>query len=302
MNEAVPTVSVIMPAYGVAQYIGQAIDSVLAQTFTNYEVIVVNDGSPDTDQLERVLEPYFGRLIYIKQQNRGVSAARNAAIGAARGKYLAFLDPDDFWEPEYLAVQVRALESDPTIDAFYPNASLVGDTSNAGRTYMDICPSQGDVTFESLVTERCHVPIFLTARTEVVKRAGMFDESLRVSQDFDLWLRIVKSGGRIAYTRRVLVHRRRRPEGLSSNEIALWKDVLVIFDKAARIFSLTRCERETLQQERRKCRAMLDLYQGKHAFLEGDPKTAIDCLARANAWLKSGKLSLIVTALRAAPR
>ena len=301
-NQTLPAVSVIMPAYGVAQYIGQAIDSVLAQTFTDYEILVVNDGSPDTRELERVLEPYREAIVYIKQENRGVSAARNTAIRAALGRYLAFLDPDDLWEPEYLAVQVGALESNPTIDAYYPNALLFGDTSTAGKTYMDTCPSTGEVTFESLITERCQVPIFVTARTEIVKRVGMFDESLRVSQDFDLWLRIVKHGGIIAYTRQVLVRRRRRPEGLSSNEVALYKDILLILDKAARIFTLTPAERQTLEQERLTYRATLDLCQGKQAFMEGDAKTAIDHLTVANGSLRSCRLALVLAALRAAPR
>ena len=301
-NQTVPAVSVIMPAYGVAQYIGQAIDSVLAQTFTGYEIIVVNDGSPDTDELERVLEPYRERIVYLKQENAGVSVARNTAIRAALGRYLAFLDPDDLWEPEYLAVQVGALESNPTIDAFYPNALLFGDTSSAGKTYMDICPSTGEVTFESLITERCQVPMMVTARTEIVKRVGMFDESLRVSQDFDLWLRIVKHGGMIAYTRQVLVRRRCRPDSLSSNEIAQFKDILHIFDKAARIFTLTPAERETLERERVRYRAILDLSQGKQAFLQGDAKTAIDHLTVANGSLGSRRLALVLAALRAAPR
>jgi glycosyltransferase involved in cell wall biosynthesis len=76
-------VSVIVPAYRAAPYIGAAIDSVLAQTFKNYEIIVVNDGSPDTGDLETVLEPFRDRIVYLRQENQGVSAARNAGIRAA---------------------------------------------------------------------------------------------------------------------------------------------------------------------------------------------------------------------------
>lgn len=297
-----PAVSVIMPAYCVAQYIGQAVASVFAQTFTDYEVIIINDGSPDTDELERVLEPYRERIVYLKQQNTGVSAARNSAIKVARGRYLALLDPDDFWEPGYLAVGVDKLNSDPTIDVFYPNAFVVGDALNAGKTYMDLSPSKGEVTFQSLITERCQVPIFVTARTEVVKRAGMFDDSLRISGDFDLWLRIVKLGGRIAYTRQVLVHRRRRPEGLSSDEIALCKDILLIFDKAGRIFDLNPAERKVLETEQTRRRALLELCQGKQAFLDGNVRMALHYLTLANASLRRPKLEAIIFALRAAPR
>jgi len=291
-----------MPAYGVDRYISFALDSVLAQTFTSYEIIVVNDGCPRTKELERVLAPYRERVIYIKQQNQGASAARNTAIREARGRYLALLDPDDYWEPEYLSVQVGVLETQPAIDVLYPNARLIGDTFNAGKTYMDLSPSKGEVTFETLITEQCQVPIFVTARTEVVKQAGMFDESIRISQDFDLWIRIVKQGGRITYTRQVLVNRRRRPEGLSSNEVALCRDILIIFDKVARTFSLTPSESGVLKHERAKRQAMLELCQGKEAFLKGNAKTAINHLVAANAFLKSRKIALVLAGLRTAPR
>src|ERR671939_2007579 len=97
-----PAVSVIIPAYNAAAHIGAALDSVFAQTFTDYEVIVVNDGSPDTPELERALDAYAGRLLYVRQENRGPSGARNAGIRRARGEYVALLDSDDLWLPAYL--------------------------------------------------------------------------------------------------------------------------------------------------------------------------------------------------------
>src|ERR1035438_7963147 len=101
-----PLLSVIIPAYRAAQYIAAALDSVLAQTFKGYEIIVVNDGSPDTEELERALEPYRDRIIYLLQENQGLSGARNNGIRAARGTYIAPLDADDVWAPEHLAAQL----------------------------------------------------------------------------------------------------------------------------------------------------------------------------------------------------
>src|SRR6266581_343390 len=190
-----PTVSVIMPAYNVAGFIGMALESVFAQTFTDFEVIVVNDGSPDTERLERELEPHRGRILYIKQENGGVSAARNAGIRAARGTFVAHLDPDDLWEPDYLAEQLAALAHDPSIDALYPDALIFGDAPEAGCRFMDWCPSDGEVTIESLFKSRCHVMYSITARRETLLRIGLFDEDLRCAEDFDLWLRVLKSGG-----------------------------------------------------------------------------------------------------------
>src|SRR5437763_483641 len=91
-SELSPQVSIIIPAYNVAPYIAETLDSVFAQTYMNYEVIVVNDGSPDTEDFERALEPYLDRITYLKQENAGVSVARNAGLLAARGEFVAFLD------------------------------------------------------------------------------------------------------------------------------------------------------------------------------------------------------------------
>jgi glycosyltransferase involved in cell wall biosynthesis len=205
-------VSVIIPAYNVAQYIAEALDSVFTQTFTDYEIVVINDGSPDTNELERVLEPYWERIIYVKQENRGVSGARNSGMRITNTPFIAQLDPDDVWKPNYLEVQMGIMESDPTIDVLYPNAVIFGDTPDAGKELMSLLPSSGEVTFERLLSLECNVITCVTARRESFLRAGLFDESLRSSEDFDLWLRIAKQGGRIAYHRHVLAgYRRRRP-------------------------------------------------------------------------------------------
>jgi glycosyltransferase involved in cell wall biosynthesis len=94
-----PAVSVIVPVYATAPYVAEALDSILAQTFTDYEILVVNDGSPDTELLETVLQRYAGRIRYLRQENAGVSVARNTALAAARGRYVAMLDSDDTWHP-----------------------------------------------------------------------------------------------------------------------------------------------------------------------------------------------------------
>ena len=150
--------SVVIPAYRAAQSIPATLDSVLAQTFSDYEIIVVNDGSPDTVQLERVLEPYRARIAYYRQENQGPAGARNTGIQLARGKYIAPLDCDDLWEPGHLAAQLAVLEGDPSIDMVYADARIFGDGQGRGRTVMELCPSEGEVTFESLVMRQCTVP------------------------------------------------------------------------------------------------------------------------------------------------
>ena len=299
---SVPAVSVIIPAYNVAQYIGEALSSVFAQTFTDYEVIVVNDGSPDTEELERALAPYRERIVYIKQENRGLSGARNTGIRRARAPFVAFLDADDIWETEYLAVQVETLRGDPSIDVLYPNALFFGDGIEAGQEFMKLCPSEGEVTFESLVNHQCNVMVSVTARREAIINAGMFDEQLRSVEDFDLWLRIVKQGGRIAYHRQRLARYRRRAGSLSSDPVWMVDHGLKVLEKARATMSLTTAERKALEQAITRFRARLCFHQGKRAFFGGDIKTAISYLKQANAHMRSLKLRLSILAMQLAPR
>lgn len=298
-----PLVSVVIPAYLVAPYIAAALDSVLAQTFRDYEIIVVNDGSPDTDQLETVLEPYRKRIIYLRQENQGLSGARNAGIRAARGKYIAPLDADDMWAPEHLAAQLAVLEADPSIDLVYADARIFGDTPEAGRTVMELSPSAGEVTFERLVTRQCVVNVCVTVcRRETLLSAGLFDPALRRVEDIDMWLRIAMQGGRIVYQRRVLGHYRRHAGSLSSDRVAMLETFLAVLAKTARDPHLTAAQREVLERQRAVERTGLELEKGKRAFLAGDAETAVTHLTRANAQRKSLKLAAVLMLLRVAPR
>jgi Glycosyl transferase family 2 len=299
---APPLVSVIIPAYQAARWIAEALDSVFAQTFQDYEVIVVNDGSPDTPQLEAVLQPYRGRIRYLRQENQGLAGARNTAIRAARARYVAFLDADDLWEPDFLAVQTARLEADPSIDVLYADARIFGDVPEAGKTVMQLCPSQGSVTFESLVTRQCTVHVCVTmARRASVVRAGLFDASLRRTEDFELWLRILHQGGRIAYHRQVLGRYRRRPGSLSADAVAMTESVMSVLAKAAQYPQVTAAQRQIIERQLAADAVTLELLKGKQAFAAGHAQEARRRLSRANAVYKSPKLAIVIILLRIAP-
>jgi glycosyltransferase involved in cell wall biosynthesis len=297
-----PLVSVIIPAYDVADFIGEALDSVFAQTLTDYEVIVVNDGSPDTLELEQALAPYMSRIVYLKQENRGVSAARNTGISAARGSLIAFLDGDDVWLPNYLEVQVERIQADPTIDVLYPNVLMFGGSSETGEEFMTICPSSGEVTFERLLRQECNVSNCSIARKETIVRAGMFDETLRSVEDFDLWLRVIKGGGRIAYHRDVLAHYRRRAGSLTADPIWLSEHILEVLRKVKHRDDLTPSERVTVDEQYEHFHALLRLHEGKRAFFSGDTAGAIDGLTEANRFFRNRKTAITLMMLRVAPR
>jgi len=114
----VPLVSVIIPIYNRIDYIHEAINSVLEQTYKEYEIIVVNDGS--SVNVKEALEPYRDRIVYLyHQENRGIAAARNTGIKGSKGKYIALLDEDDLFEPQKLEIQVPILENNPEVGFVY---------------------------------------------------------------------------------------------------------------------------------------------------------------------------------------
>jgi glycosyltransferase involved in cell wall biosynthesis len=303
MNAA-PDVSVIIPAYNTSAYIAGTIKSVLAQTYTSYEVIVVNDGSPDTPAMERALAPFRDRIVYLVQENRGISMARNTALSVARGRYVALLDSDDTWEPDYLAVQVAALDADPTLAVLYPNARFAGDHPHAGRTYMDTCPSKGPVTFQAVLTQRCHVFISALIRRTAIERVGGFDPELRSVEDFDLWLRLLAAGERISYHDRVLVRFLKRRGSLSSDPVWMAEHVLIVLDKLAdgpTALALPAADRQALDARRAYFRARLEIARGKRAFFRLDAEKAREHLERANDLFRSPRLRLVCLLLRLFP-
>ena len=297
-----PVVTVVIPAYNSARYIADALDSVQQQNFTDYEVIVVNDGSDDRDDLERVLHSHPLPIVYLSQENKGVSAARNAAIRIAKGDFYAQLDADDQWTPDYLEVQLKILSDNPDVALVYPNATIIGDDSDAQLEFMKVSPSEGEVNFHSLVQQQCTVMTCVTARMSAIREAGMFDENLSSCEDFDLWLRIAKNVGRITYHRRALALYRRHQGSLSSDRVWMLRNLLTVFEKCARTFDLTPAEKRSLNAEIVKNRANLRLLEGKRALSAGGASAALVHFQEANEHLQSPKLVLVIFLLRHLPR
>lgn len=297
------TVSVVIPAFNAAAYIGEALDSVLGQTFKDFEIIVINDGSTDSETLERVLEPYRACVTYLRQGNRGPGAARNAGIRQARGQYIAFLDADDLWSPQYLDEQLRAFGNDRMLDLIYADAELFGDSLLAGRTFMESSPSRGPVTFRSLLALECTVlTSCAVVRRQALIAAGLFDEDFFYAEDFELWARLAHGGAKLGYQRQVLARHRLHASSLTANEARLFEGQWKVFEKLARTLPVSAEERTELETLMQRAQANLYFYKGKRAFFRGDVKEAIDNLQRANTHIKSRKLSLSIIGMRLAPR
>jgi glycosyltransferase involved in cell wall biosynthesis len=296
-----PAVSVIVTAYNVAPFIAETLDSVFAQTFTDFEVIVVNDGSPDSEALEAALAPYASRIRYFRQHNRGASAARNRGILEARAPIVAMLDGDDLWQPEYLRLVAGALIADQRLALSYSNARFFGEGPLVGLECMALSPVEGEVTFERVVSMTCSVIGFVSARKDALVEAGLYDESMARSEDFDLWVRVLKRGGRATYRREVLAGYRRRLGSLSADPITMYRSALKAYDKLARRTDLTPSERRAVLAQRARFFADLRLAEGKRAFFARDVHGAIEGLSDANTVHRSAKLSAAIFLLRLAP-
>jgi glycosyltransferase involved in cell wall biosynthesis len=186
-----PRVSVVMPTYNRADFVLEAIDSVLSQSYSDFELIVVDDGS--VDNTKSSIEKYTDeRLIYIGQKNMGRSNARNRALSQARGDYIAFLDSDDMYLPGKLALQVEFLDEHPEIGMLYTSAICV-DEAGADLNFSYVASVSGHIYKEIAFFQ----PVTITLPTVMVRKgvleeAGNFDESMSRFEDTDMWRRISK--------------------------------------------------------------------------------------------------------------
>ena len=207
-----PLISIIMPVYNGEKFIQDAIDSVFAQTVNDFELIVVDDGS--TDATLAILEAYGDRLTVLRQQNSGHAAARNAAAGISRGQWIAMIDADDLWHPEKLAQQLSVADN---ADVIYTAALNFEDSSRVDNTtFADGNCHNGDV-FDQLVLDNFITHSSILMKRDAFLKSGGYDESLKTTCDWDLWLRMSASGCRFQGTPAPLTHYRWRATSNSRN-------------------------------------------------------------------------------------
>jgi len=297
-----PRVSVIMPAYNTATLIAASLDSVMQQTFQDFEVLVVNDGSPDTPELEKVLAPYLGRIVYIRQENKRAAGARNTAIRRSRGEFLAFLDSDDVWLPGHLAAQMKLFDADPELGLGYANCYATSDPAQR-RTFMQNCPSQGSASFAALVVERCQIPVStVVARKSALLAAGLFDETLVRCDDYEMWLRVAFHGAKIAYTREVQARLNEgRPGSLGVSNVKMVEAYWQILEKADRTLPLSASERKIVRARADEIHGRYLLEESKIRLYQGELDSAAQLMSEANSYLGRPKLKLLLLGLRTAP-
>lgn len=215
-----PKVSIVIPAYKASNYLAEAIDSALAQTYKNTEIIVVNDGSPDDGATERVALSYGDKIRYFRKENGGSSSALNYGIAQMTGEWFSWLSHDDLYEPEKLERQVRymnALKEDhrPISECvFFAGSRLIDAQGKIIREYdaskgealsrrLESFPHNGHMIAEptGYLFHGCSCLV----HRDVFRQVGAFDENLRLLNDMDLWFRIYAAGYAIRYVPEALV-------------------------------------------------------------------------------------------------
>ncbi len=223
-------VSVIIPNYNYANYVCEAIDSALNQTYENIEVIVVDDGS--TDGSREVLESYGDKITTIFNDNAGVSVARNNGVKSSGGKYVAFLDADDIWLPQKLAKQVKLFENERDLGLVHVGVEEFDSTEHSLNTRLE--GMSGSVSHEFLLFER---PVVLGGGSglmitrEIFNEVEGFDPMLLTSADWDLFYRISRRY-KIGFVSEVLLKYRIHGSNMHGNIKRMEREMLYGFEKA----------------------------------------------------------------------
>ncbi|NBW76862.1 MAG: glycosyltransferase family 2 protein [Sphingomonadaceae bacterium] len=226
-----PRIALIVPAYGVAHLLGEALASVRAQTFTEWECIVVDDGAPD--DVASAAAPFLSdpRIRLLETDNGGVSVARNRAIASCTAPLLTLLDGDDLLQPNYLATMVPLMERDPGITIATCNARIFGAVASERYCFSG---TQPEGTLSNALDRSFGIYIGSTFRRSDWERAGGFDPGFGVCEDFEMWIRLLMLGGRAHYVDRVLGDYRVRAGSASADAGRMLLGNLKVYEKAAR--------------------------------------------------------------------
>ncbi|MEX0729846.1 MAG: glycosyltransferase [Aquisalimonadaceae bacterium] len=268
-----PLITVITPTFNRADYLGQAIESVLAQTWPHFELLVVDDGS--TDDTATLMERYLPdkRIQYFRQENQGQSVARNLALSHAKGEFVCFLDSDNAWLPEKLEISLRAFEDNPDVDIIYGDAITIDETG-AEISRENMKRHSGRIVPQMLRDNCVSMNTAMTRRRCFDERGGMSGRR-RVADDYDLWLRF-SAYYRFLYIPEYLAYYRVMADQISSDKTRRFDTNEAIL----RDFLAEHGDRVT-PAEARMGWCHFHTRKGRYLASEGRRGEALACYARA---------------------
>jgi glycosyltransferase involved in cell wall biosynthesis len=288
---ASPAISVIVPAWGVGDYLGEALSSLQSQIFGDWEAIVVDDG--DTDRVAAAVAPFADepRIRLLATDNGGLAMARNRGIAQARAPRISLLDGDDLYAPDYLARMIAALDTDPRLGFVTCDARLFGVAEFEGKLFSQLEPQTGAITLERVLRREFKVFGSTTMRREALQAVGGFDQSLRSAEDLDLWVRILEAGWSAARVDAPLVHYRRRASSLSANSLSLARWVLRVYENAVERLA-DRPERAAAAEMLERARNQLRIEEGVDAIVQRRTREGVRLLLSTDIGRRSPKWRL----------
>jgi glycosyltransferase involved in cell wall biosynthesis len=296
-----PTVSVIMPAFNAERYLHVAVDSVLRQSFSDLELLIVDDGSADgTTAMARGYAARDSRVRVLQQENAGPGPARNAGFRAAAGRFFAFLDSDDEWDTAFVAEQIAVLRARPDVDV------VVGNARNRGgaRDGQPSRPQRGDgrpiALTEILADETC-LFIMSVFRREVVDAIGGFDPAIFTNEEYEMWIRAALAG--FTFTRHTtpLGWYACRPDSLSASDTRMLSGILRVFAKTRPQLAPGSPELSILNRQVARFEAELAAAEARRSLERGDTREAARHLAALHAHRGGWLLGAVARVIAHAP-
>ena len=271
-----PRIAVIVPAYGVAHLVGEALASLQAQTFPHWECVVIDDGAPD--DVAGAVTPFLvdSRIRFLRTDNGGVAVARNRAIASCTAPLLTMLDGDDRLRPDYLTTLVPLMERHPDITIASCQARLFGAVT--GEHFCFPTP-QVEGSLAHVLDRSFRIYIGSMFRRIDWERVGGFDPAFGVCEDFDLWVRLLLNGGRACHVDQVLADYRVRPGSASADSLRMMRGNLQVYEKAQRLLAPADPEQALLRSLITATQEAIAFEQAIDQVINGDRRRGLSELA-----------------------
>ena len=297
-----PAVSIVTPAYNATAFLGQTVESALAQTFEGFELLISDDGSTDrTVELARDWARKDSRVRILTAKNGGTSAARSRAMRQARGSYFALLDSDDVWFPTFLASQMAVLAKHPEADVVTGNAYNFGGAFD-GQPLVPSAPDCTPLSLLEIIENERAVRIMSVFRRSVFDRLGGFDTRIWYAEDYDYWIRAAFAGFTFMSNPAPLALYRRREDSKSADETVSLRAAIFVLQRARELCDGRPIEREAIDRQLARFEQRVLLVSAKAHLLRREFADATKNFERLHALTDNVSSRFIARVSRRLPR